>query len=156
MTRWGEVAAERDLDRLAGIEQRLGRQVGLDAQAGIEERGLVEDLADRVGVVGRRGGQDRDAVLAQQADRRLEVRAAVADVGAEAEVAGRHPGGAPRRRPISSASAVRPDSGRTMTVRSAISPSAFSRTRSMPSTARSPTRAVKTRMLVDPSRRWSV
>src|SRR3712207_8394937 len=53
---------QRVLDRLAGVQQRLGLQRRLDAHARVEERGLVEDLADGVGVVRRRGGQHGDAV----------------------------------------------------------------------------------------------
>ena len=44
-------AAHLALDRLAGVEQRLGLELGVDPQAGVEEARLVEDLADRVGVV---------------------------------------------------------------------------------------------------------
>ena len=83
-------AAELALDGLARVQQRLGLEVGLDAQARVEEVRLVEDLADRIGVVRRRAREHADAVRGQRADRRLQVRAAVADVRAEAEVSDAH------------------------------------------------------------------
>ena len=82
-----EVAAELALDRLARVEQRLGLERGLDPQAGVEERRLVEHEADRIGVVGRGGRRAPHAVRGQRVDGGLQVRAAVADVRAEAEVA---------------------------------------------------------------------
>ncbi len=39
------------LDRLAGVEQRLGLERGLDPDCGVEEVGLVEDLAHRLGLI---------------------------------------------------------------------------------------------------------
>jgi hypothetical protein len=64
--------------------------LGLHPQAGVEEVGLVEDLADGVGVVRRRAGEHAHAVAGQRVDRGLQVGAPVADVGAQAEVADRH------------------------------------------------------------------
>lgn len=83
-----EVATASGLDRLAGIEQLLGLQVGADAGGGVEEVGLVEDLADRLGQVGRGDGLDADTVLGEQLQGRTQVRGRVADVGAKTEVAG--------------------------------------------------------------------
>ena len=51
-----ELAAALGLDLLAEVEQRLRLEVGADADGGVEEVGLVEDLADRLGLV---GGGDR-------------------------------------------------------------------------------------------------
>src|SRR4051794_25320583 len=80
------LAAEIALDGLAGVQQLLGAERGLDAQARVQEARLVEDLADRVGVVGRRAREHLDAAGRQRVDRGLEVRAPVADVRAQAEV----------------------------------------------------------------------
>ncbi len=55
-------AADVALDLLAGIEQLLGVERGLDPQAGVEEVGLVEHQADRLGLVHRGGGEHRDPV----------------------------------------------------------------------------------------------
>jgi hypothetical protein len=77
------LAPERALDVLARVEQRLRLVIRLDPDARVEERRLVEDLADRVGVVRRRRREDGDAVTRQRVDGGLEVRAAVADVRAE-------------------------------------------------------------------------
>ena len=74
---------------MQSVEQRLGLERGPDPHRRVEEVGLVEDLADRLGLVERGDRLDLDAVLAQQLDRRPQVAGAVADVGAEAEVAGR-------------------------------------------------------------------
>jgi hypothetical protein len=88
-----EGAAALGLDRLAGVEQGLGVELSGDAQGGVEEVGLVEDLADRLGQVGGGDGLDLDALGGQQLDGGAEVGGGVAEVGAEAEVAG-----APRQR----------------------------------------------------------
>ena len=73
-----------DLDRLADVEQRLGLELGADPRRGVEEVGLVEDLADRLGLVDGGDRLDLDPVLAEQLDRRAQVLLAVADVRAEA------------------------------------------------------------------------
>ena len=83
-----EGAAALGLDPLAGVEQRFGLEVGADADGGVEEVGLVEDLADRLGDVGGGDGVDLDPLGFEQLDRRAQVGGGVADVGAEAEVAG--------------------------------------------------------------------
>ena len=88
MARPGEHPSLLDLDRLAEVEQRLGLELGADADRRVEEVGLVEDLADRLGLVQRGDRLDLDAVLAQQLDRRAQVGRAVADVRAEPQVAG--------------------------------------------------------------------
>ena len=76
-----------DLDRLADIEQRLGLELGADADAGVEEVGLVEDLPHRLGLVGRGDGLDLDPVTGQLGDRGAQMAGAVADVGAQPEEA---------------------------------------------------------------------
>jgi len=54
-------AAELPLHRLAGVEQLLGPELGLDSQAGVQEVGLVEHLALGRGLVDRGRGLDPDA-----------------------------------------------------------------------------------------------
>ena len=68
-----EGAAALGLDPLAEVEQLLGLELGADADRGVEEVGLVEDLADRLGLVGRGDRLDLDPALAQQLDRRPQV-----------------------------------------------------------------------------------
>jgi hypothetical protein len=75
------------LDRLRQVEQLLGLQGGPDPDCGVEEVGLVQDLADRFRLVERRDGLDRDAVCAQVLDGAAQVRLPVADVRAEPEKA---------------------------------------------------------------------
>src|SRR6188768_2767457 len=88
VSRGVEGAAAGDLDLLAEVEQRFGLQLGADADRGVEEVVLIEHLAHRLGLIGRGDRLDLDATLAQQLDRRPQMRLAVADVGAESEVAG--------------------------------------------------------------------
>ena len=83
-----EGAAALGLDLLAEVEQGFGLQLGADADRGVEEVGLVEHLADRLGLIGRGDRLDLHPALAQHLDRRPQVGLAVADVGAESEVAG--------------------------------------------------------------------
>ena len=66
-------AADLSLDLLARVEQLLGPERGLDPQAGVEEVGLVEDQADRLGLVHRRRGEHVDPVARQRRDRRRKV-----------------------------------------------------------------------------------
>ena len=70
-----------DLDRLAEIEQGLRLQLGADPDCGVQEVGLVEDLADRLRLVGRGDRLDLDAVLAEQRHRAPQVLLAIADLG---------------------------------------------------------------------------
>ena len=83
-----EGAAALGLDRLADVEQRFGLELGADADGGVEEVGLVEDLADRLGHVGGGDGLDLDPALRSSSIAARRWAARVADVGAEAEVAG--------------------------------------------------------------------
>jgi hypothetical protein len=83
-----EGAPALSLDRLADVEQLLGIQCGADADGCVEEVRLVEDLADGLGLVERRDRLDRYTMLAEGLNRRPQLRLAVADIGAEAEVAG--------------------------------------------------------------------
>jgi hypothetical protein len=80
-------AAVGALDVLASVQELLRRERGGDPHAGVEEVGLVEDLADRVGVVRRGRRQHPHAAGRQGVDGGLELGTAVADVRAEAEVA---------------------------------------------------------------------
>ena len=80
-------AAELALQALDGVEQLQRLQRGAHAQAGVEEAGLVGHLADGVGVVHRGGRAHLHARRGQRVDRALQLGAAVADVGAEAEQA---------------------------------------------------------------------
>ena len=66
-----------------------GSSVGADPDRGVEEVGLVEDLADRLGLVGRGDRLDLDRHGSRSSlDRGAQMPGAVADVGAETEVAG--------------------------------------------------------------------
>src|SRR5204863_1715688 len=151
-----QIAAELALDVLAGVEQLLGPELGLDPDARVEEVGLVEHLAHGVGLVGRRRGEHVHAARRQELDGALQVRAAVADIRAQPEVA-RHGDGALSSSAIRAASALRPLSGRTNTVKSSTRSSSLMRNRSMPSTSRSPTSARKTSACTSsPAWSWSV
>jgi hypothetical protein len=75
------------LDRLAEIEQRLGCEGGPDADHGVEEVGLIEDLPNRLGLVERRDRLDGDSLLSQVADRPREMGLPVPDVRSEPDVA---------------------------------------------------------------------
>jgi hypothetical protein len=86
VTGTGEHPALLGLDRLAAVQELVGLEVGRDADRGVEEVGLVEDLADRLGLIGRRGGLDADAVLGEEPDRRPQMLRAIPDVRAEPEV----------------------------------------------------------------------
>ncbi len=59
VARAGEDAAQLDLDRLADVEEVERLEVGGDARGGVQEVRLVEDLADRLGLVERRDRLDR-------------------------------------------------------------------------------------------------
>ncbi len=87
VARAGEHAAELDLDCLAKVEERLGVEIGPDADGGVQEVRLVEVLPDRLGHIRRGCGLYLHPVLAEQLDRASQVCPRVADVGAEAEVA---------------------------------------------------------------------
>ncbi len=55
------LAAERSLDLLADLEQRLRLERGLDLQAGVDELALANRSGLRLGLVGRGGVQDAQA-----------------------------------------------------------------------------------------------
>jgi hypothetical protein len=61
-----EDPAALDLYSLADVEQLLGLELGPDPGGGVEEVGLVEDLADRLGLVGRGDRLDLDPILAEE------------------------------------------------------------------------------------------
>jgi len=82
----GEEPTLLHLDRLAEVEQGLGVEVGADADGGVEEIGLVEHLADRLGFIGGGDGVDLDAVVGERGERGTQVSLAIADVRAESEV----------------------------------------------------------------------
>ena len=86
-----EPAAELALDGLGRVEQRLGLERGGDPHARVQERGLVEDRADRRRLVDRRGRLDGHPARGQGVDRGLQTGAPVAEVRAQAEVAGHRP-----------------------------------------------------------------
>lgn len=81
------LAPEVALQALEEIEQGERLERCLDAQAGIQEGRLVEDLANGIGVVHRGGAQHAHAGARQRVDGGLQMAATVADVGAEAEQA---------------------------------------------------------------------
>jgi hypothetical protein len=74
------------LNLLAGRQQLRGLVLGLNLDAGVEKLGLVEHQPNRLGVIHGRTPHDRDAMTGQPLHHRLEVGAAVTDVGAEAQV----------------------------------------------------------------------
>ena len=75
-----ELAATSGLDLLAEVEQGLGLEPGADPDRGVEEVGLVEHLADRLGLIGGGDRLDLDPGRLQCLDRGEEVGPAVADV----------------------------------------------------------------------------
>jgi hypothetical protein len=81
-------ATELVLDGLARIQELERLEGRPDADAGVEEVVLVQDLADRVRVVRRGGRRDAHPVRTERVDRALQVAAAVPDVGPQAEVPG--------------------------------------------------------------------
>jgi hypothetical protein len=81
-----EGAAVLGLDRLADVEQRLRLERRPDTDGRVEEVRLVEDLARRLGLVERGDRVYLDTVLTQVVDRPPQMRLAIADVRAEAEV----------------------------------------------------------------------
>ena len=87
MARAREGAAVLGFDRLADVEQGLGLERGPDAGRGVEEVGLVEDLADRLGLVERGDRLDGDLVPAEVRDGAAQMVLALADVRAQADVA---------------------------------------------------------------------
>ena len=87
VARTAEFAALLALDRLADVQQLLGVKRGSDQNGAVEEVGLVEHLPHRLGLIEGRGRLHRDAVSAQALDRPAQLRLAVADIGAEAEIA---------------------------------------------------------------------
>lgn len=84
----GEHAPLLGLDRLAGVEEILRLEGGRDPGCRVQEVGLVENLADGLGLVEGGDRVDPGAVLGEQADGRPQVLLPVADVGAEPQVAG--------------------------------------------------------------------
>ncbi len=87
VTRPAGLASQLQLHLLAGAEQLLRAELGVDPDHGVQEVGLVEHLALGRGLVDRGGGRDLDAAGAQPLARGAQVADAVALVGAEAEVA---------------------------------------------------------------------
>jgi hypothetical protein len=86
-----EGAAVLGLDRLAEVEQLFGLERGPDPDGGVQEVGLVEELTHRLRLIERGDRLHLDAVLPQIVDRPAQVRLAIADVRAEAEVPGQTP-----------------------------------------------------------------
>ena len=80
-------AAMLGLDRLAGVEELLRLEGGPDPDRGVEEVGLIRDLANRLGFVERGDRLDLYATAFQILDRTAEVGFAIADVRAEAQIA---------------------------------------------------------------------
>ena len=132
------IAAELELEALDRVEQLERLERRLDEHAGVQEARLLEHLADRIGVVGRGAGGHRHPRGGQGVDGRLQLGAAIAEVRAESEQARVHrrvvsrPAAATLS-PMAWANGTSADSGRSMTVKSAIRPWASMRSRSMPS-----------------------
>ena len=76
-----------DLDPLAEVEQLFGLERGTDADGGVEEVRLVEDLPDRLGLIGGGDRLDLDPMTSKVLDRPPQMLLALADVGAETDVA---------------------------------------------------------------------
>lgn len=83
----GEDPAVLGFDRLADVEQLIGLALGANARRGVEEVGLIDDLADGLCLVRRGDRLDLDSVAAQIAERPAQVLLALAQVGAEPDVA---------------------------------------------------------------------
>jgi len=75
------------LDGFAGVQQPLRIQRRLHFQAGVEELGLVEHEAHRLGLIGRRGAQHGHTVTGERGHGRQQMGPRLADVGAQAEKA---------------------------------------------------------------------
>jgi hypothetical protein len=80
-------AAERSLDRVAGVEHGLRLELDLDLQARVEEVRLADGARLRLGLVDRRGGGDADAFRCEEGPRPPQVIQAIALVRAEAQEA---------------------------------------------------------------------
>jgi len=81
-------AAELALDVLTGVEKRLGLELGLDLEAGVQEVALAGGFVLGLGLVGAGGGEHAEVGPRVEAGARgPQVRAAVADVRAEPEKA---------------------------------------------------------------------
>jgi hypothetical protein len=85
------LAAERALDALAEVEQRLGLERGLDLEAGVDELALADGSGLGLGLVRRGGGEDARAAgrlgPVQELARRAQAFEALALVRAEAQEA---------------------------------------------------------------------
>ena len=90
MTWPAEVTPGLGLDLLAEIEELLGLEVGPDPHRPVQKVRLIVDLPHRLRLIERGCGLDRHAVRAQALDRPAELRLAIADVGAKAEVPDAH------------------------------------------------------------------
>jgi hypothetical protein len=82
-----EGAAVLDLDPFAEVEQLLGLERSADADGGVEEVRLVEDLPNRLGLIGRGDRLDLDPMTSKVLDRPVQMLLALPDVGAETDVA---------------------------------------------------------------------
>ena len=88
VARTAEGAAVLSLDRLADAEQLLRLERSPDPDHRVQEVRLIENLAHRLGLVQRGDRLDINPVPAQVLDRPPQVGFAIADVRAEAKVAG--------------------------------------------------------------------
>ena len=84
------ISPELPLEGLDDIEQLQRLEAGAHPQAGIEERRLVCDLADGLGVIERGAREHLDARAGERVDGRLQLRAPLAHVRAEPEQTGAH------------------------------------------------------------------
>ena len=81
-----EDAAHLELDDLARIEELLRAELGFHLHRGVQEVGLLEQLALRLGLVDGRRADNPRAVVRQQVPSALQVGQAVANIRAEAEI----------------------------------------------------------------------
>ncbi len=77
----------RPLEVFDGVEQLERRERRVDAHAAVQEAGLVEELADRIGVIDGGAGEELEARRGQGGDGLLQVSPARLDVRAQAEIA---------------------------------------------------------------------
>ena len=87
MARPAQGAPVLRLDRLGDIQQLLRFERGPDSNRTVQKVGLIQDLANRLGLVQRGDRADLDAMAAQVLDRPAQVRLPIAEIRAETEIA---------------------------------------------------------------------
>ncbi len=133
------------LNCLADVKQLLGIERGRDPHHGVEEVGLVQDLADRLGLVGRGDRLYLDTPFAEQLDGGSQMALAVADVRAQAKKTGAGQLGSSSSPSASSDSRARTTSTATSSIANGIGGSGLAaRTRTWSEPKRSISRSATT------------